>query len=119
MATPQALQGLTDDNGNIDELQQQIANALQRGNFLGAGAEAAAAPPEPAEVVVPEPDASRLARLQDMGFSALAARRALLMSGGQVNAAVSYLVAHVADADIEAEPTLAELQYALPCCAPV
>ena len=71
------------------------------------------------EVVVPEPNPTHIAQLGDMGFSAAAARRALLLNRNAVNAAANYLLAHGGDGDIEAEPTEQELRCGvLPACTP-
>lgn len=97
-------------------MQRHMVEAVRQAGLLPRVAwppEAAAEPPVPEEVVVPEPDASMVAYLGDMGFSAAAARRALLLSAGQMNAAVNYLVAHGAE---DAEPAMEELQYAPALC---
>lgn len=65
------------------------------------------------EVVVAEPSVAHMAQISDMGFSAAAARRALLLSRNVVSAAVNYLLAHGGDGDIEAEPTMVELRCRL------
>lgn len=107
-----ALQGM--GGGRADELHRQMASALRQAELLPneAGGAALAPPQPPAEVLVPEPSAAHIANLQDMGFSAAAARRALLLSRGNVNAAVNHLVAHSADGNAEAEPTPEELRCA-------
>jgi uncharacterized UBP type Zn finger protein len=114
----QALQGISEDDPNIDEMQRHMVEAVRQAGLLPRGAwppEPPAEVPLPEEVVVPEPDASMVAHLGDMGFSAAAARRALLLSAGQMNTAVNYLVAHSGDGSSEAEPTMEELQCVLPC----
>eukprot|EP00892_Ulva_mutabilis_P003830 jgi/Ulvmu1/1819/UM119_0037.1 len=98
----QALQSIGDDG---PDMQQFVTQALRH---------AARMPRADAlveEVVVPEPSVAHMAQISDMGFSAAAARRALLLSRNVVSAAVNYLLAHGGDGDIEAEPTMDELRH--------
>lgn len=67
---------------------------------------------EPADVEVPEPDPQGLANLQEMGFSAGAARRALLLNHNDPEAAVDWVLRHGSDANLEAPLTSEELQAA-------
>lgn len=100
---------------NDTEMQRHVTQALRTAARLPAGAE----PPMNEEVVVPEPNPTHIAQLGDMGFSAAAARRALLLNRNAVNAAANYLLAHGGDGDIEAEPTEQELRCGvLPACTP-
>lgn len=91
---------------NDTEMQRHVTQALRTAARLPAGAE----PPMNEEVVVPEPNPTHIVQLGDMGFSAAAARRALLLNRNAVNAAANYLLAHGGDGDIEAEPTEQELR---------
>ena len=59
---------------------------------------------------MPEPDAEGLAQLQDMGFSAALAGKALLLSRNRPDAALEWALQHADDADAEAPPSPSELQ---------
>ena len=63
-------------------------------------------PPPPA----PEPDASAIAQLQDMGFPSLLARKALQLRGGSVPGATEWLLSHADDSDAGAPLTDEELR---------
>jgi UBA/TS-N domain len=113
----QALQGASGDI-STEDIQRHMAQALRQAELLpreGGAARAAVAapfPPPPAEIVVNEPDEGAISQLQDMGFSAAASRRALLLTRNQVDIAVNHLIAHAGEANTEAEPTQEELRCA-------
>jgi uncharacterized UBP type Zn finger protein len=109
----QALQNIHDGDGSVEELQRQVARVLRNADLLPRVV--GQAPPEPEEMVVPEPNELHLQQLQEMGFSAAAARRALLLHRDSVAPAVSYLLSH-SDGPLEAEPTAEELRCALGRC---
>jgi hypothetical protein len=54
---------------------------------------------------VPEPDAEGLVQLQDMGFSAGLASKALLLSHNVPAAALEWALQHSGDADADAPPS--------------
>lgn len=60
---------------------------------------------EEAELQVPEPDAEGLVQLQDMGFSAGLAAKALLLSRNVAAAALDWALQHADDPDADAPPT--------------
>jgi uncharacterized UBP type Zn finger protein len=102
---------MSGSNLNETEMQRHVTQALRQAAMLPRESFGSGAAPALAEiVVVPEPRAAHLAQLQDMGFSERAARRALLLNRNTLNAAANYLIAHGADGDIEAEPTIQELR---------
>jgi uncharacterized UBP type Zn finger protein len=101
----QALQNMSGQGLNDTEMQRHVTQALRTAARLP-GSE----PPMNEEVVVPEPSPTHIAQLGEIGFSAAAARRALLLNRNAVNAAANYLLAHGGDGDIEAEPTEQELR---------
>ena len=90
-----------------------MAQALRQADLIPReGRAAPAAPALPEEIVVSEPDPGHIAQLEDMGFSAAAARRALLLTHNQPNTAVNFLVQNMGSVHQEAEPTQAELRCA-------
>jgi uncharacterized UBP type Zn finger protein len=95
----------------VEELQRHVARALRNADFLPRVMGNQGQLPEPEEVVVPEPGEEHLQTLQEMGFTAAAARRALLLHRDNVAQAVSYLLTN-SDGPLEAEPTVEELRCA-------
>lgn len=65
-----------------------------------------------APLVVQQPTAEAIQLLQDMGFRATAARRALLLCRNSVEAAANWLLSNGDDDDADVEPTAAELSEA-------
>lgn len=67
-------------------------------------------------VQVPEPDAEGLVQLQDMGFSAGLAAKALLLSRNMAAAALDWALQHADDPDADAPPTEEALRAGVRAC---